>query len=101
MEWSLAFALLLGMVISFMALGVPAISTSVSDIPSVLEGAGWVVPPGSPEALGVAIRECFADPAEAARRAAVARERCVEQFSWDAMARDLHPVFGHLAAQLC
>ena len=82
-----------------MALGVPTISTAVSDIPSVLEGAGWVVPPGSPGALRDAIRERFADPEEAARRAAVARKRCVERFSWDAMARDLHGVFGRLEAQ--
>ena len=82
-----------------MALGVPAISTAVSDIPSVLEGAGWVVPPDSPEALRDAIRERFADPAEAARRAAVARQRCVERFSWDAMARDLQDVFERLEPQ--
>ncbi len=82
-----------------MALGVPAISTAVSDIPSVLEGAGWVVPPDSPEALRDAIRERFADPGEAARRAAVARQRCVEHYSWDAMARDLQDVFKRLEPQ--
>ena len=68
-----------------MALGVPAISTAVSDIPEVLEGAGWVVPPNSPDALREAIRQRFRDPGEAARRAGVARQRCVERFSWDAM----------------
>ena len=82
-----------------MALGVPAISTAVSDIPTVLGGAGWVVPPGSPEALREAIRERFADPAEAARRAALARQRCVERYSWDAMARELGRVFERLGPQ--
>ncbi len=76
-----------------MALGVPAISTAVSDIPEVLGDAGWVVPPGSPEALRKAIRERFADPEEAARRARDARERCVARYSWDAMACELEAVF--------
>ena len=82
-----------------MALGVPVISTAVSDIPSVLEGAGWVVAPNSPGALRAAIAERFDDPAEATRRSAIARERCVERFSWDAMARDLSGVFAPLEAQ--
>jgi len=77
-----------------MALGVPAISTAVSDIPEVLEGAGWVVPPDDPEALRAAIRERFTDPAEAARRAEQARRRCVEHYSWDAMERALAGVFA-------
>jgi len=46
-----------------------------------------------------AIRERFADPVEAARRAAVARQRCVERYSWDAMARDLQDVFERLELQ--
>jgi len=71
----------------------------VSDIPTVLEGAGWVVPPNSPDALRDAIRERFADPVEAARRAAVARQRCIERYSWDAMARDLQDVFERLELQ--
>lgn len=82
-----------------MALGVPVISTAVSDIPEVLEGAGWVVPPNSPDALREAIGERFAKPEEARRRAAVARQRCVDRFSWDAMARDLDPVFESLEPQ--
>jgi len=77
-----------------MALGIPTISTAVSDIPDVLGGAGWVVPPNSPDALREAIRERFAAPEEASRRADIARRRCVERFSWDAMARDLDAVFG-------
>ncbi len=79
-----------------MALGVPVVSTAVSDIPEVLEGAGWVVPPGSPEALGAAIRESLADPEEARSRAALARERCVERYSWNAMERVLGDVFDAL-----
>jgi glycosyltransferase involved in cell wall biosynthesis len=77
-----------------MALGVPVISTAVSDIPAALSGAGWVVPPDDPAALREAIRELFADPAEAARRAELARRRCVERYSWDAMERILLEVFA-------
>ena len=83
-----------------MALGIPLISTAVSDIPCVLEGAGWVVAPNSPVELATAIRERFADPDEATRRAATAHRRCIEDFSWDAMERDLRTVFDDLEFQL-
>jgi len=77
-----------------MALGVPAISTAVSDIPAVLDGAGWVVPPNDPAALRAAILERFANPGEAGRRAERARQRCVERYSWNAMEAALAPVFA-------
>jgi len=79
-----------------MALGVPVISTAVSDIPVALENAGWVVAPGDPAALRAAIRERFAVPGLAADRAEQARRRCVERYSWNAMEARLLDVFGRL-----
>ena len=75
-----------------MALGVPVLSTAVSDIPQVLDGAGWVVPPNDPTALGAAIRSILRDPQEVERRTRVARRRCVERYSWDAMEETLTPL---------
>jgi glycosyltransferase involved in cell wall biosynthesis len=72
-----------------MALGVPVISTAVSDIPYALEGAGWVVAPNAPDQLATALEEALAGDGKAAGYAQRARQRCVEQFSWDAMERGL------------
>ena len=80
-----------------MALGVPVVSTRVSDIPLAIDGAGWLVSPNSPTELCGALEDLFASPDEAERRSQVARRRCVDQFSWDAMERDLAKVFGCLA----
>ena len=79
-----------------MALGIPVISTAVSDIPAVLDNAGWIAAPDDPAALRAAIRERFADPAEAAGRAEMARRRCVDRYSWNAMETRLLDVFGSL-----
>lgn len=76
-----------------MALGIPVVSTTVSDIPEVLGEAGWLVPPNSPQELRGALEELFASPDEAERRAGIARRRCVERFSWDAMERELVELF--------
>lgn len=64
-----------------MAMGKPVVASAVSDVPEVLAGCGWCVPPGSAEAVAGALREIAGDAAEAARRGAAARERCVAEFS--------------------
>lgn len=62
------------------AAGVPVVTTAVSGIPELLdEAAAWIVPPDDPAALAAAIRAAIADPAEARRRAAVARARLVDR----------------------
>jgi len=77
-----------------MAMQRPVVSTAVSDIPEALAGCGWVVPPQAPRQLAAAIDEVLDRPEEANRRAAVARERCIERFSWDAMERTLERVLA-------
>ena len=76
-----------------MALERPVVSTTVGDIPRVLDGCGWVVEPGDPAALAAAIADALERPDEARRRAALARRRCVERYSHDAMEHTLVPLF--------
>lgn len=77
-----------------MAMAKPIVSTRVGDIPAVLDGAAYLVPPVSPAAIADAIANIFARPDEAARRGAEARRRCVERHSYEALGRVLRGVIA-------
>jgi glycosyltransferase involved in cell wall biosynthesis len=72
-----------------MAMAKPIVATRVGDIPEALDGAAWLVPPSSPDAIAGALAEIFADPGEAARRGHLARQCCEERFSFSAAGRIL------------
>jgi glycosyltransferase involved in cell wall biosynthesis len=82
-----------------MAMAKPIVATSVGDIPAVLEGAAWLVPPNSPQDIAQALATIFSDPAEAARRGAIARERCIQYHSFDAIGRSLGVVLAGLRSR--
>lgn len=63
-----------------MAMAKPIIATDVSDLPHILKGCGWIVPPGDPHALADTIRYVLAHPVEAAEMGARAREKCVREY---------------------
>lgn len=75
-----------------MAMGKPIVATDVSDITSILDGCGRVVPPDSPAELGSAIQDLLDDPETRHRIGRLARERCRRRYSYDAVA----PVLDHL-----
>ncbi|MFH0908141.1 MAG: glycosyltransferase [bacterium] len=75
-----------------MAMEKPVIATAISDLPLILEGCGWVVPPGDADALARVIGEVLADPTRAAARGAAARERCARLYSKEQTGRDLMAV---------
>lgn len=77
-----------------MAMARPIVASAVSDIPEALDGCGWLVRPGSEVDLAAALQQVLADEAEALRRGALARARCVERFSWDAMEASLGPLLA-------
>ena len=64
-----------------MAMGKPMIGSAVADLPEVLNGCGWVVPPDNPNAIADRLRWIFSNPAEAAAAGAALRQRCVERYS--------------------
>lgn len=82
-----------------MAMGLPVVSTAMSDIPQLLDGCGRVVTPGDEAALAGAIRALLDDPDQAAALGRAARERIVEQYSWKVGAAELGMYFGGLVAR--
>lgn len=82
-----------GKVFEAMAMARPIVATAVSDLPEILEGCGWLVPPGDQGALAGAIERACADPAGAADVGERARERFLSRYSWDVMEGILDGVF--------
>ncbi len=72
-----------------MAVGLPAVVTEVGGNPEVvLPGAtGLLLPPGLPHELALALLEALDDPARAAAWGRAGRERVLERFSLEGMAR--------------
>ena len=81
-----------------MAMAKPVLASAVSDVPAVLDGCGWTVPPGNPAAVADALRAVAAAPAEAARRAAAARARCLAEYAAPLTAARLRALVRSLAA---
>lgn len=80
-----------------MAMALPVVSTSMSDIPQLLAGCGLVAPPGDLRAIATHIAQILDHPDEARAMGARARQRIVEQFSWRAGASELGTYFGAIA----
>ncbi|MFO1523136.1 MAG: glycosyltransferase family 4 protein [Kiritimatiellia bacterium] len=64
-----------------MAMGKPLIGSAVADLPGVMGGCGWVVPPDDAPAIAERLRWIFAHPDEAARTGEALRARCEEFYS--------------------
>jgi len=79
-----------------MAMAKPIVATAVSDIPSILDGCGLVVPPGDLDALASNILHVFEHPVEAAEMGMRARQICIERYSWNAMEQALKEVFSRV-----
>ena len=76
-----------------MAMAKPIIATAVSDLPKILDGCGWIVEPGSPEKLSESIQYVLCNLREAEEMGLKAREKCVENYSWNALEEVLFEVF--------
>ena len=84
-----------------MAAGRPAVATAVGGTPEVMRAGetGWLVPPGSPEALAGALAEALSNRAEAERRGAAARRYAAERLGIDAMVRAHEAFYTRAAAE--
>ena len=79
-----------------MAMAKPILSTTVGDIPDILNHTGYLVAPNSPNQLADKIKWIFNNFEEASDRGLQARKRCVELYSVDAMAAILSSVISSL-----
>jgi len=75
-----------------MAMARPIVASAVSDLPSVLEGCGRLVPPGDVDKLAAAVSELLSDSAQARALGERARTRSLENFSIARVAEKLREV---------
>ncbi|NEO82723.1 MAG: glycosyltransferase family 4 protein [Spirulina sp. SIO3F2] len=69
-----------------MAMAKPVLSTTVGDIPAILDNTGYLVPPNDPEAIATTLSQIFQDWERAQQRGAAARKRCIQYYSVEEMA---------------
>lgn len=77
-----------------MAMAKPILATKVGDISEILGNTGYLVEPGQPEALAIAIQEIFRNYEAAKKVGLTARKRCSENYSYESMATELKNVFN-------
>ena len=80
-----------------MAMGKPIVASTVSDLPSLLEGCGRLVPPGDVASLAAALAELLDDPPQARALGERARARCREHYSIQHVGNGLRQVVRAVA----
>ncbi len=93
---------LLGLVLlEAMASGTPVVASRLGGIPEIVEHGvtGYLVEPGNEAELRDALARLLADRSLARRLGAQARERVVEQFTWDHCADRCLDAYGRLPAR--
>jgi len=83
-----------------MAMEIPVISSDLCDVPTILEGCGWVVPADDTAALQAQIEYVLTHPEEAREMGRRARQRVVERYSWRVMDGILRDVVTGVAARM-
>jgi glycosyltransferase involved in cell wall biosynthesis len=68
-----------------MAMAKPILSTKVGDIPMILNDTGYLVAPDSPDEIASQLQWIFDHWEEAKLKGQLARKRCIEFYSTDAM----------------
>lgn len=76
-----------------MAMAKPIIATDVSDLSKILNGCGLIVEPGNIRALSDGIRWILDNENEAQMLGNKAREKCIKEYSWNAMEKTLSGIF--------
>ncbi|MBV8883630.1 MAG: glycosyltransferase family 4 protein [Chroococcidiopsidaceae cyanobacterium CP_BM_RX_35] len=79
-----------------MAMAKPILTTRVGDILEIVDDTGYLVEPESPQQIATAIQQIFQDWSTAEQRGQLARKRCVEHYSVEAMAPILDRVITPL-----
>lgn len=73
----------------YLASGTPTIASSIGQIPDILDGYGFLVPPGDARALADAIRDILEHPSDAAERGRKGRQWVLANHGWSQRARDI------------
>jgi glycosyltransferase involved in cell wall biosynthesis len=82
-----------------MAMELPVISSDLCDLPEILQGCGYVVPPDDSAALQAKIEYVLTHPDEAKEMGRKARQCIVERYSWDQMDAILHDAVESVIAK--
>ena len=75
-----------------MAMAKPIIATHISDLPEILDGCGWIVEPDNHEHLAATIQTVLEDSKKAEQVGQKARKKCIENYSFDAMEKELSTI---------
>lgn len=76
-----------------MAMAKPIVASRLGDIPSTIEGCGYLFEPGNVDDLSRVIMHVLDHPEEAKQKGERARQRCIENFSWNAVENRLIGIF--------
>jgi len=79
-----------------MAMAKPIIATNVADLSKILDGCGIIVEPGDLSMLATRIDWILSHESEATAMGERAREKCITEYSWDAMEETLTDIFDNL-----
>jgi len=79
-----------------LAMGKPVVGTAVSDLPMILDGCGWIVPPDNSSDLATAIAYAFDHPGDAHDKGIRARDKCVREFSAQVSAEKFKSIIREL-----
>jgi glycosyltransferase involved in cell wall biosynthesis len=82
-----------------MAMAIPVIGSDLCDIPTILDGCGYIVPSGDSQALQSTIEHLLIHPEEAREMGRRARARVIERYSWDVMDTILSGVIESVAGR--
>ena len=83
-----------------MAMAIPVIASDLSDMPAILEGCGYIIPPDDSAALQAMMEHVLLHPEEAREMGRRARQRVIERYSWDVGERILEGVIERMASRL-
>ncbi len=79
-----------------MAMAKPIVASGVSDLPEILRDCGEIVRPGDVRSLAATMAGLLDDPTRAADLGRRARRRCIEKYSYDAVAPGLRDMVDGL-----
>lgn len=73
----------------YLASGTPVVASSIGQIPDIVDGFGFLVPPGDPVELATAIRRVLTNPSDADGKALKGRQWVLEHHGWARRAQDI------------